>query len=64
MNKSYKREVAGALLLFWAILVSYVFFFADNVSNLETVLNGLTVWIVPPSLAVFGFHAHINKDKS
>lgn len=62
--KSYKREVAAILLAFWAMLVSYVFFYAPNVAELAPVLTGLTMFIVPPSLCVFGFHVKLTKPKA
>ncbi len=62
--KSYKREVAGALLAFWAVLTMYLFFFAPNVAELESIHQGLTMFIVPPSLCMFGFHMKLSKDKS
>lgn len=63
-EKSWKREVAVVLLLIWTLLVFRVFFFVDEVDKIETlggILTGLTVWIIPPALCVFGFHHYINK---
>lgn len=63
MKKSYKREVAVFLLALWTFLVGKVFFYTDNPEALGDILAGLTPFILVPALCVFGFHAHINKDK-
>ena len=60
-QKSGKREVAGLLLLLWTALVIRVFWFIEDPETLGEILMGLTVWIVPPALAVFGFHHYSTK---
>jgi len=60
--KSYKREVAVYLILLWTVLVAKVFF-SENSTELAAILKDITPYILVPSLAVFGLHSYLNKDK-
>ena len=58
MPKSYKREVAGACLLFVAALTVWMFTMDDvaKITALSGVITGLGSTVVLCSLAVFGLH--------
>lgn len=62
-KKSYKREIAAALLVFWVALISKVFFFSDKPADFTSMVIAITASIVPASLIVYGLHAHLNKDR-
>ena len=65
-RKSYKREIAGALIVLWASFAISVFWFtssADVVTAKGNILVGIAPFVLIPGIAVFGFHAHINKDE-
>jgi hypothetical protein len=61
--KSYKREIAAYLIALWSGLTIKVFFYTEDVTALGSILSGLTPFVLVPALAVFGFHAHMNRDK-
>lgn len=63
-QKSWKREIAGAMLLFWASLVWKVFHNvpAEHVAEYGGVLSGITIAIVPSCMAVFITHHVVKKD--
>lgn len=65
-NKSYKREVAGGLIALWSSFAINIFWFtsvAETITAKGNILVGIAPFILIPGIAVFGFHAHINKDK-
>ena len=61
-KKSYKREIAAALIVFWVGLVVKVFFFSDNPADFSDMVIAITASIIPASLLVYGLHAHLNRD--
>lgn len=65
-KKSYKREVAGALLILWGSFGVDTFWFSQDAAEVAAkgeILVGLALWIVTPALAMFGLDAHLKKDK-
>jgi hypothetical protein len=63
MSKSWKREVAGAVLVFVGVLAYKVFFLADEPEVLGNILMGLIPFTVVPCLAVFFADAYL-KNKN
>ncbi len=56
--KSYKREVAGACLIFVGVMVACLFSMADvaKITALQGMVTGLGSTVVIMALAAFGLH--------
>ena len=61
--KSYKREVAGALLVFVGILTIKLFFFStvEMIAALAGLYTAISAMVIPPSLTVFCFDFYMKK---
>lgn len=66
MAKSYKREVAGACLLFVGASYAYTFMGVDDpkrIAELVPLINGIGTAVVWAGLAVFGLHHVVPAKK-